>query len=134
VPQKKMGQGGGKMKPLRKFRFGFVAPDVSSRSEWCETARQIEGAGYDILLLGDHPADDDLAPVPALVSAADATTRLRVGSMVFDNDLRNPVMLAKEAHTLDLLTEGRFELGIGAGWRQEDYDRTGIPFDPPGPE
>ena len=91
-------------------------------------ARQVEEAGYDTLLLSDHPANDDLAPVPALVSAADATTRLRVGTMVFDNDLRNPVMLAKEAFTLDLLTEGRFELGIGAGWSHEDDDQTGIPL------
>ena len=73
-----------------------------------------------------------LAPIPALMAAADATTTLRVGSLVFANDYRHPIMLAKEAATLDLLSEGRFELGIGAGWLRSEYEQTGIPFDPPG--
>jgi probable F420-dependent oxidoreductase len=66
------------------------------------------------------------------MTAADATKTLRVGSLVFSNDYRHPVMLAKEAATIDVLSEGRFELGIGAGWLASEYEQTGIPFDPPG--
>jgi probable F420-dependent oxidoreductase len=86
-------------------------------------------------LLRDHfirePFGDQLAPMVALMAAAAATTRLRVGSLVLDNDYRHPVLLAKEVATLDLLSEGRFELGLGAGWLREEYERAGIPFDPP---
>jgi probable F420-dependent oxidoreductase len=67
-----------------------------------------------------------------LTAAAAATTRLRVGSLVFDNDYRHPVVLAKEAATLDLLSDGRFDLGLGAGWMASDYEQAGIPFDGPG--
>jgi probable F420-dependent oxidoreductase len=66
------------------------------------------------------------------MSAADATSKLRVGSLVFDNDYRHPVVLAKEAATLDLLSDGRLDFGLGAGWKATDYEQTGIPFDPPG--
>ena len=66
------------------------------------------------------------------MSAADATTTLRVGSLVFDNDYRHPAVLAKEAATLDLLSDGRLDFGLGAGWLASDYEQTGIPFDPPG--
>jgi len=69
--------------------------------------------------------------MPALAAAAAATTTLRIGSFVFDNDYRNPVMLAKEATTLDLLSSGRLEFGIGAGWSRRDYQQLGIPYDPP---
>src|SRR5689334_25210991 len=75
---------------------------------------------------------EQLAPVPALTAAALATTRLRVGSLVFSNDFRHPVVLAKEAATLDGLSGGRFELGLGSGWLREEYDQAGIPFDAPG--
>src|SRR5207249_3220066 len=71
------------------------------------------------------------APLPALVAAADVTSRLRIGSFVFDNDYRNPVMLAKEAATVDLLSDGRLELGLGAGWNTRDYAQLGIAYDPP---
>jgi probable F420-dependent oxidoreductase len=75
---------------------------------------------------------DQMGPIAALVSAADATTVLRVGALVFDNDYRHPVVLAKEAATLDLLSEGRFDLGLGAGWLASDYEQSGIPYDRPG--
>jgi probable F420-dependent oxidoreductase len=75
---------------------------------------------------------DQLAPIAALMSAADATTKLRIGSLVFDNDYRHPVVLAKEAATLDLLSEGRLDFGLGAGWMTSDYEQSGIPLDPPG--
>jgi probable F420-dependent oxidoreductase len=73
-----------------------------------------------------------MGPIAALMAAADATTSLRVGSLVFDNDYRHPVVLAKEAATLDLLSDGRFDLGMGAGWMASDYEQAGIPFDSPG--
>ena len=75
---------------------------------------------------------DQLAPVPALMAAADATSTLRLGTLVFDNDYRHPVVLAKEAATLDLLSGGRLELGLGAGWMRSDYEESGIAYDAPG--
>ncbi len=74
---------------------------------------------------------DQLAPVPALAAVAAATTTLRMGSLVFCNDYRHPFVLAKEAATLDLLSEGRFELSLGAGWMRTDYDESGIAYDHP---
>lgn len=98
---------------------------------WRENARQIESMGYSALYLPDH-FGDQFGPIAALMSVADATTTLRIGSLVFDNDYRHPVVLAKEIATLDVLSEGRFDLGLGAGWMASDYERSGIPFDPPG--
>jgi probable F420-dependent oxidoreductase len=89
-----------------------------------------EKLGYSVCAMPDH-VGDLLAPFPALVAAADATDSIRVGTLVLDNDFRNPVVLAQEAATVDLLTEGRLELGLGAGWLGRDYERTGIGFDPP---
>src|SRR5215467_4400703 len=91
----------------------------------------IEELGYSTLLMPDH-FHQQLAPFSALASAAAATSTLRVGMLVLDNDFRHPVVLAKEAATLDLLSEGRLELGLGAGWMAADYEKSGIAFDPPG--
>ena len=74
---------------------------------------------------------EQLAPVPALMTAADATTSLRIGALVWDNDYKHPVVLAKELATMDVLSEGRVEIGIGAGWMISDYDESGIPYDSP---
>ena len=101
-----------------------------SATHWREVAQRAEALGYDTLLMPDH-ITDQLAPIAALTAAADATTTLRVGSFVFDNDYRNPVMLAKEATTLDLLSGGRLEFGIGAGWNTRDYRQLGIAYDTP---
>src|SRR5438132_829353 len=87
--------------------------------------------GFSTLYLPDHFSEQPGA-IAALMAAADATTRLRVGSLVFDNDYRHPVVLAKEAATIDLLSDGRFELGIGAGWMVSDYEQSGIPYDSAG--
>lgn len=114
----------------RPFRFGVIANDAGSRDEWTAKARRAEELGYDVLLVTDHMGSQ-LSPFPALAAAAAATTRLRIGSFVFANDYRNPVMLAKEAATLDVLSGGRLELGIGAGWSTRDYEQLGIPYDPP---
>jgi probable F420-dependent oxidoreductase len=101
-----------------------------SAAHWIEIARRAEALGYDVLLMPDHMTDQ-LAPLPALTAAAAATTTLRVGSFVFANDYRNPVMLAREAATLDLLSGGRLEFGIGAGWNRSDYRQLGIAYDAP---
>ena len=116
----------------RKFRFAAQlskAPDGTARS-WADQAKKAEALGYSTLLVPDH-FGDQLAPVPALMAAADATSTLRGGALVFDNDYRHPLVLAKEASTLDLLSGGRLELGLGAGWMRSDYDESGITYDSP---
>jgi probable F420-dependent oxidoreductase len=115
----------------RAFRFGVEEHRASSAQEWRDRARLFESLGYSTLFLPDH-FGEQLSPIAALMSAADATTTLRIGSLVFDNDYRHPVALAKEAATLDLLSDGRLEFGLGAGWMTSDYEQTGIPLDPPG--
>ena len=110
----------------RKFRFAAQlgkAPDGTARS-WAEQARRAEALGYSTLFMPDH-FGDQLAPVPALAAVAAATTTLRMGSLVFGNDYRHPVNLAKEAATLDVLSDGRFELSLGAGWMRTDYEEAG---------
>src|SRR5215469_3241233 len=114
----------------RPFRFG-VSGGRPTRAEWLDLARKADDLGYSTLLLPDH-FGRQLAPLPALLAAAMATPRLRVGTIVLDNDFRHPALLAREAATVDLLTDGRFELGIGAGWLAADYRSSGLPFDPPG--
>jgi alkanesulfonate monooxygenase SsuD/methylene tetrahydromethanopterin reductase-like flavin-dependent oxidoreductase (luciferase family) len=91
-------------------------------------ARKVEGLGYSTLVMGEHISWGGLAPFPALMAAADATTHLRVATHVLINDLRNPVLLAQEVATLDLLSGGRVEFGIGAGWLMADYQAAGVPF------
>ena len=88
--------------------------------------------GYDVFVVPDHFHTEGLAPVPALLAAADATQRLRVGSTVFDNDFRHPALLAKEAATIDLLSGGRLEFGLGAGWKKKEYDQVGLNWDEAG--
>jgi probable F420-dependent oxidoreductase len=104
---------------------------ADSLADWRETARRAEASGYSTLLIADH-FGQQLAPVPALVSAAEATARLRVGTFVLDNDFRHPAATAKEAATVDLLTDGRLEFGIGAGWNAADYTSTGMAFESAG--
>jgi probable F420-dependent oxidoreductase len=95
---------------------------------WAELARRAEDMGCSTLFLPDH-FGDQLAPVPAMMAAADATTSLRVGALVFDNDYKHPVVLAKEMATIDVLSGGRVEFGLGAGWMNTDYEQSGIPKD-----
>lgn len=115
----------------RPFRFGVQAASASNRSAWVELARRVEGLGYDTLTMPDH-LGDQWGPVPALAAAAAVTTDLRVGALVFDNDFKHPVVLAKELATLDVVSDGRLEVGIGAGWQRTDYDQSGIAYDPAG--
>ena len=114
----------------RAFRFAVTATRAEGAAQWRATARRAEALGYDVLLMPDH-LSPQLAPIAALMAAADATTTLRVGSFVFANDYRNPVMLAKEAATIDVLSGGRLEFGLGAGWSTPDYEMLGIPYDAP---
>ena len=114
--------------PIKPFRFGVQALSQPDRKSWIDLAQRTEAAGFDVLTMPDH-FDDQLAPVPALMSVADATSKLRVGALVWDNDYKHPVVLAKELATMDLLSEGRLELGIGAGWMISDYEQSGIPYD-----
>ena len=116
------------MTESRPFRFGVLASNARSSSEWTETARKAEDLGYSALLMPDH-FGDQLSPIAALATAAAVTTSLRVGTLVFANDFRHPAVLAKEAATLDLLSDGRLEVGVGAGWMTEDYTWTGIAHD-----
>lgn len=114
---------------MRPFRFGVSVSGAGSRAEWAEKARKIEDLGYSTLLVPDH-LRDILPPLMPLVSAAEATRTLRVGTLVLNNDFRHPVLLAREAAAVDLLTDGRLELGIGAGHMRSEYEEAGIPFDP----
>src|SRR4029450_13831676 len=104
----------------RPFRFGVIGEAITSRERLLDTAHRVEALGYSTLLLRDHspaePFGDQLAPLLALMAAAGATRTLRVGSLVLNNDHRHPVVLAKEAATLDLLSGGRFELGVWGRW------------------
>jgi probable F420-dependent oxidoreductase len=115
-----------------KFRFGMQVSDTTSADEWRDKARRVEALGYSTLFMPDHFVDTRLAPIPAMAIAAAHTTTLRVGALVFDNDYKHPAILAKEMATIDLLTNGRCELGIGAGWQKVDYDALGLPYDTAG--
>src|SRR5436189_5839962 len=114
---------------MRPFRFGVNVRTAASQAEWADKARKVEAIGYAVLLVPDHLADL-LAPFPALPAAAGATPRLRVGTAVLNNDFRHPALLAREAATLDVLSDGRLELGLGAGHMQSEYEQVGLAFDP----
>jgi len=115
----------------RAFRFGVQLTGAPSRDAWLDKAKRAESLGYSVVTIVDHMGDQ-LAPMPALTAIAMSTTSIRVGPMVLANDWRNPLLVAREAATLDLLSNGRLELGIGAGWLTTDYEQLGIPYDRPG--
>ncbi len=113
---------------MKPFRFGVNLWHARTRAEWRDKARKAEDLGFATLTVPDH-LTDFLAPMPAAVSAADATTVIRVGTNVLNNDLRHPVLVAREAATVDLLADGRLQLGLGAGSIQAEYDQAGLRFD-----
>ncbi len=114
---------------MKPFRFGVNVRTAGSGADWADKARKVEALGYSVLCVPDHLAEL-LAPLPALAAAAAATKHLRVGTAVLNNDFRHPVLLAREAATLDVLSDGRLELGLGAGHMQSEYEQVGLAFDP----
>jgi probable F420-dependent oxidoreductase len=116
----------------RKFRFGVMCSHAASAADFREKVRKAEALGYSTLFVPDHFIDHPLAPMPAMATAAAVTDTLRVGSLVLANDYKHPVVLAREAATLDLLSAGRLELGLGAGWMTADYEKSGLELDRPG--
>src|SRR5437660_2591563 len=114
---------------MRPFRFAAGIRHTTNRTEFIDQVRTIEDLGYSSVMLSDHLVDQ-LAPFSALGVAAAITSTLRLGTFVFNNDLRHPVVLAQELATLDRLSDGRLEIGIGAGWNKPEYEGAGIPYDP----
>ncbi len=116
---------------MHPFRFGVQCNAAPTGRAWRDRARRIEELGYSTAFTPDH-FGDQWAPTIAMTIAAEATTSLKVGALVFDVDYRHPVVLAKEMATLDLASDGRVEFGIGAGWMRSDYDQAGITFESAG--
>jgi probable F420-dependent oxidoreductase len=115
----------------RPFRFGVQLSGPANAKGWVEAIRRIEDLGYATATMPDH-FTGQLAPMPALSVAAAASTSLRIGALVLANDYKHPVVLAKELATLDVLSEGRVEIGLGAGWMESDYRASGLAYDRPG--
>jgi probable F420-dependent oxidoreductase len=126
------------------FRFGWQAFNAESAADWRDKARRAESLGYSSFMLADHyigpgPAlaatfhpVQGIAAVPAIAVAAEATSTIKVGARVMCIDYRNPAVLIKEMATLDFFSEGRLELGLGAGWLQGEYEAMGVHWDPAG--
>src|SRR5256884_7925169 len=114
---------------MKPFRFAAGFRRTASRAEYVEAGRDIERLGYSAVMLSAHLVDQ-LAPISALGVAAAVTSTLRLGTFVFNNALRHPAVLAQELATLDRLSDGRLEIGIGAGWNKPEYEGAGIPYDP----
>ena len=119
------------MPATKPFRFGVQSRSMGPRDAWLESVRRIEALGYSSVSWADHFVGG-LDPIASLAAAAVATERLRLTSFVLDNDFRHPAVLAMAAGTIDILSGGRLDLGIGAGWMKPEYTQSGIPFDPPG--
>jgi probable F420-dependent oxidoreductase len=116
----------------RRFRFGVIAKAARPAAEFAAFARRVESLGFSTMFFPDHFVDHEVAPIPAAMAAAAATSTLRVGTLVLGNDYRHPVVLANEATSIDVLSGGRLELGVGAGWMTADYEKGGWTLDPPG--
>jgi probable F420-dependent oxidoreductase len=99
-------------------------------SSWADSAREVEALGYSTLFVPDH-FDEGYGPIAAISTAAAVTSTLNVGALVLDCDFRHPAVLARELATIDQFSNGRLEVGLGAGWKKLDYERSGIPMDPP---
>ena len=127
----------------KPFRFGVQQFNSPSGTHWRDFACKAEDLGYSALHLADHLLGEgaaltkanhpvqDLAAIPAMAFAAAVTKTLRIGCRVFCIDYHNPLVLIKSALTIDKLSDGRLEFGLGAGWITEEYAAVGIPFDEP---
>ncbi len=116
------------------MRVSIQIPGAADRQSWTEKVRRADDLGFYSISVPDHlgPSLPQLAPLVALAAAAATSSRLRLAVTVLDNDFRHPVMVAKEVATLDRLSDGRVDLGLGAGWLEEDYTKTGVAsWDPP---
>jgi probable F420-dependent oxidoreductase len=113
---------------VKPFRFQADARAIASGRELAETARRAEAIGIDSLVIPDHLIAQ-LAPIPAMATIAAATDRLRIAGFVLNNDLRHPAVLAQDLASLDVLSEGRLDVAIGAGWNRPEYEAIGITFD-----
>jgi len=113
---------------VRPFRFGLQAARVTDPAAWTELARLAESSGYSSLMIPDHLPR--LATFPSLMAAAAVTTSLKLTTYVLNQDFRPPGILAQEAATVQLFTNGRLELGIGAGWAEREYVQAGLTYDP----
>jgi probable F420-dependent oxidoreductase len=118
------------MAHARRFRFAAEVRQSFDGRSWSDSVREVEALGYSTLLVPDH-FDEGFGPITAMATAAAVTTTLKVGALVFDCDFRHPAVLARELASIDVLSEGRLEVGLGAGWKRLDYDRSGIPMDSP---
>jgi probable F420-dependent oxidoreductase len=118
------------LSPARPFRFGLELHGPFEGRSWNDTVREVEALGYSTMFVPDH-FDEGFGPIAAMASAAAVTTTLNVGSLVFDCDYRHPAVLAREMATIDAISEGRLELGLGAGWKRWDYDVAGIAMEAP---
>lgn len=119
------------MTAKRPFRFGVQLHEALPGRTFADSARELEDLGYSTIFVPDH-FDEGLGPITAMTVAATATTQLKVGALVLACDFRHPAVLARELATIDQISEGRLEVGLGAGWKRTDYERSGIPMDPPG--
>src|SRR3954451_19305020 len=112
------------------FRFAADLQAALPGLSFADSARALEGLGYSTAFVPDH-FDEGLGPITAMAVAAAATTTLNVGTLVLDCDFRHPAVLSRELASIDALSGGRLEVGLGAGWKRLDYDRSGIPMDAP---
>jgi probable F420-dependent oxidoreductase len=117
------------LRPARPIRFGYIVPSTIDTAALVDAARTAERVGYSTVALNDH-LSSTVAPLLGLQAIAATTSTVRVATCVLNQDLRHPAVLAKELATLDLLSGGRLEIGLGAGWVREDYEQSGIPFEP----
>lgn len=111
---------------VKDFRFGVNMMVPGSRTAWVEKCRKAEGLGYDVVAAADHLGM--APPFPALVLAAEATERVRLTTFVLNTPYYNPVLLARDVTGTDQFTEGRLELGLGAGYVKEEFEAAGLPF------
>jgi probable F420-dependent oxidoreductase len=112
------------------FRFGVNVYGAANRDDWSAKAQKIEALGYDTLFVADHA--HTFPPIAGMMAAAAVTTTVRIGSNVFANDFRHPMMLAREMAAVDVFSNGRLVFGLGTGFYRPDYEKSGIPLDAPG--